>query len=333
MVDYQIIVTEELHPLLLLPLRGKDTYSRVSQFVAWQDGRSDWYQPDLAAYRDDLIADGLAPVSVSAYLGTLRGQYQKLLISNEIRDRLYGMTDRALPPSDRYSFVEEAVTRLRNAVHASASSVQVTKVQDESDSKHLRLTVVQAEQLLAAPDTSTLIGLRDAAVIAMLLCTGIREGEVCGIDVDDLWCSLGGEPALLIRHGKGDKQRLVPYGDLVWCVDLASRWMDCARITEGPVFRGMARGNAVRVKRITTRSIQRILASYPIKIGKQWVYVRPHDCRRTYARLMYEAGMDLLAIQQNLGHTSASITQGYIGALGASARRARGVMHYNEARR
>lgn len=296
------------------------------KFVAWQDGRSDWWQPDLAAYRDDLIAGGLAAISVSAYLGTLRGQYQKLLVSNDIRDRLYGMTDSATPPSDRYSFVEEAVTRLRNAVHASASSVQVTKVQDETDSKHLRLTVEQAEQLLAAPDTSTLIGLRDAAVIAMLLCTGIREGEVCGIDVGDLWGSLGGEPALLVRHGKGDKQRLVPYGDLVWCVDLAGRWMDCARITEGSVFRGMARGNAVRVKRIRTRSIQRILASYPIEIGKQWVHVRPHDCRRTYARLMYEAGMDLLAIQQNLGHTSASVTQGYIGALDASARRARGVL-------
>lgn len=323
-----LTIHEDLHPLLLLPLRGKDTYSRVAQFVAWQDGRSEWWQPDLAAYRDDLIADGLAPVSVSAYLGTLRGQYQKLLISNEIRDRLYAMTDPTIPPSDRYSFVEEAITRLRNSVDASAAPVRITKVQDETDSKHLRLTVEQAEQLLAAPDTSTVIGLRDAAVISMLLCTGIREGEVCGIDVDDLWCSLGGEPALLVRHGKGDKQRLVPYGDLVWCVELVSRWMDCARITEGPVFRGMARGNAVRSGRLTTRSIQRILASYPIKIGGQWVHVRPHDCRRTYARLMYEAGMDLLAIQQNLGHTSASVTQGYIGALDVSARRARGVLSY-----
>lgn len=322
---------ESIHPLLLLPLRGKDTYSRIAQFVAWSDGRSVWWQPDLAAYRDDLISDGLAPVSVSAYLGTLRGQYQKLLVSNEIRDRLYGMTDRALPPSDRYSFVEEAVTRLRNAVHASAAPVKVAKVQDETDSKHLRLTVEQAEQLLAAPDTSTLIGLRDAAVIAMLLCTGIREGEVCGIDADDLWCSLGGEPALLIRHGKGDKQRLVPYGDLAWCVELVGAWMDCASISEGPVFRGMARGNAVRSGRLTTRSVQRILASYPIVINNRWVYVRPHDCRRTYARLMYEAGMEMLAIQQNLGHTSANITQGYIGVLDVSARRARGVMHYNEA--
>lgn len=315
---------------MLLPLRGKDTYSRVVKFVAWSNGRSDWWQPDLAAYRDDLIIGGLAPISVSAYLGTLRGQYQKLLISNEIRDRLYAMIDPKLPLSDRRSFVEELIARLRNAVHASAAPVKVTTVQDETDSKHLRLTVEQAEQLLAAPDTSTLIGLRDVAVIAMLLCTGIREGEVCGIDVDDLWCSLGAEPALLIRHGKGDKQRLVPYGDLVWCVDLARSWMDHAHITEGPVFRGMARGNAVRVKRITTRSIQRILASYPIVIRGCLVYVRPHDCRRTYARLMYEAGMDLLAIQQNLGHTSASITQGYIGALDVSARRARGVMHYNK---
>lgn len=333
MTEYQLTVIEEdAHPLLLLPLRSKDQRSRIEQFVSWQEGRSAWWQPDLAAYRDDLLADGLSPSSVSAYLGTLRGQWNKLLVSNELRDRLYAMTDPAASISDRWAFVEEATTRLRNAVNPAAAPVKQTKVQDEEDSKHLRLTTEQAEQLLAAPDTNTLLGLRDAAVIAVLLCTGIREDELRGLDVEDLRQSLGGEVALRVRHGKGDKQRLVPYGELAWCLDLVSDWMWYARITEGPVFRGMARGNAIRKRRITTRTIQRILASYPVWINGQWVDVKPHDCRRTYARLMYEAGMDLLAIQQNLGHTDAKTTKLYIGQLDASARRARSVLHYNETR-
>lgn len=331
MTEYQLTVIEDIHPLLLLPLRSKDARSRIEQFVSWQHGRSEWWQPDLAAYRDDLLADGLSPSSVSAYLGTLRGAWNKLLMSNDLRDRLYDMTDPAASISDRWAFVEEASTRLRNAVHPAAAPVKQTRVQDTEDSKHLRLTIEQAEQLLAAPDTRTLIGVRDAAVIATLLCTGIREDELCNLDIEDLRCALGGEVALRIRHGKGDKQRLVPYGELIWCLELIDNWMWYAHITEGSVFRGMARGNAVRKGRIVPRSVQRILKCYPVWIGGKWRRVKPHDCRRTYARLMYESGMDLLAIQQNLGHTDAKTTKLYIGMLDASARRARGILHYNEA--
>jgi integrase len=330
--ELQLTVIEDLHPLLLMPLHSKDIRSRVEQFVAWSGDRHKWWQPDLARYRDDLLEYGLAPSSVSAYVGSVRGQYNKLLTSNELRDRLYAMTDPAMAIADRYAIVEEMSTRLRNAVHPSAAVVRLTKVQDEADTKHLRLTSKQAARLMASPDTSTLLGLRDAAVIALLLCTGIREGELCALDVSDLWGYLGGEPALLVRHGKGDKQRLVPYGDLIWCRDLVGDWMHYAEISEGAVFRGMTRGSTAREKRLTTRSVQRIVRSYPIKVRGQWVEVRPHDLRRTYARLMYEAGVDLMALQQNLGHTKPEITQGYIGQLDGSARRARDILHYNEER-
>lgn len=330
MTESSLVLVRDTHPLLLLSSGSKDAESRLQQFVAWQHEREPWWQPDLAAYRDDLLADGLSPASVSAYLGTVRGAYRKLLVSNMVRDQLYSMMDPELSAADRRAYVAEIIDRLSNAVHPSASPVKQVKVQDEEDNKHLRLTIDQAQQLLAAPDTRTLLGLRDAAVIAVLLCTGIREDELCNLDVDDLRREFGEEVSLLVRHGKGDKQRLVPYGDLVWCLDLVDAWMWSARIAEGPVFRGLARGNAVRKGRLTTRSVQRILEKYPVWIGGQWVHVRPHDCRRTYARLMYESGMDLLALQQNMGHTDAATTKGYIGTLDASARRARGILHYNE---
>jgi site-specific recombinase XerD len=68
------------------------------------------------------------------------------------------------------------------------------------------------------------------------------------------------------------------------------------------------------------------LNSYPIPINGELVTVSPHDLRRTYARLNYEQGMDLISIQQNLGHEDLKTTQGYIGVMDASARRPRAII-------
>jgi integrase len=57
--------------------------------------------------------------------------------------------------------------------------------------------------------------------------------------------------------------------------------------------------------------------------------VRPHDLRRTYARRLYEAGLDLVAIQQNLGHADVKTTLGYIGTLDADRRRAPAVYSFD----
>ena len=53
-------------------------------------------------------------------------------------------------------------------------------------------------------------------------------------------------------------------------------------------------------------------ASYPVTVGGKPVHVKPHDCRRTYARRLYEAGVDPVALQQNLGHSDLKTTIGYI---------------------
>ncbi len=57
--------------------------------------------------------------------------------------------------------------------------------------------------------------------------------------------------------------------------------------------------------------------------------ITPHDLRRTYARMMYQAGMDLVKIQQNMGHEDSKTTLGYIGTLDASDRRPPNVLHFD----
>lgn len=310
---------------------AKDRNSRLSRFVEWQfDEALPWYAPDLAAWRDELLALGLAPASVRAYLSTVRGAYERVLRDNSVREHLYRMAPADASPERKKAYVDELLTRLQNAVHPSTAPVEVTVKQDVADSEQLRLTRVQAQRLLDEPDVSTLPGKRDAAVIALLLCTGIREQELCALDVSDLRQSLGGELALRIRRGKGAKQRLVPYGELDWSLVLVEAWLEAAGITRGAVFRGFYRGyTAVRGTRLTPRSVQRILDEYPVVVDGARRIVRPHDCRRTYARLMYEAGVELVALQQNLGHAKIETTLGYIGTLDAQKRRAKAVIGYD----
>ena len=300
----------------------KDAKHRLSRFAAWvADGGYDWFAPDLAGYRDEMLAAGLAPSSVSAHLSTIRERYRAIMRD---RDQFYAIAaERAEGKGtlERKAIVDELITRIGNAIDPKAAPVKVVTSQDVADSAHLRLTVRQAEALMVAPGVDTLLGLRDTAALALMLCTGIREGELVALEVGDLRQRLGGELALHIQEGKGCKQRLIPYGGLEWVLAVVDKWLAAAAITSGPVLRGFYRGGRLRDDPLNVRQVQRILGKDPVMIDGDLVMVRPHDLRRTYARRLYEAGGDLLGIQQNLGHAGQGTTLGYIGTLDADRRK------------
>lgn len=323
---------------ILMPIHpNKDEQSRIGFYINWLNatGRA-WYQPDLEAYRDYLLYERvrvnphtgqtqpatLSPTTVQAYLATLRGRYQTLLRDNGLRQSLYALAPPDGSLADRKAFVDELLARLQNGVHPSTATVSIITKQDEADSDALRLKPHQVTALLRAPGIDTLTGIRDTAIIALLVCTGIREAELCDLTIADLRVTLGGELALRIREGKGSKQRLVPYGALDWCLLYVERWLTAAGITTGAVFRGIYKGGRqVRAAGLTSRTVNRILNQYVIPIDGALRDVKPHDLRRTYARNAYEQGMDLERLRQNLGHTSLQTTQGYIGTLDAHQRR------------
>ncbi len=300
---------------------AKDAKHRLSRFAAWvADGGRGWHEPDLAAYRDDMLAAGLAPSSVSAHLSTIRERYRAIMRD---RDRFYAIAaERTREPLEQKAAVDEMIVRIGNAIDPKAAPVKVVQSQDVTDSAHLRLTVRQAEALMVAPGVDTLLGLRDTAALALMLCTGIREAELVALDVIDLRQRLGGELALHVREGKGCKQRLIPYGGLEWVLALVDKWLAAAGITSGPVLRGFYRGGQrLRDGRLDVRQVQRIAGRYPVMVDGDLVSARPHDLRRTYARRLYEAGGDLVGIQQNLGHAQQSTTLGYIGTLDVERRK------------
>jgi site-specific recombinase XerD len=325
---------------MLIPIdANKDVKSRVGLFCDWmtQNGHN-WQNPALAQYRDHL-AQRYNPATVSAHLSTIRASYNRLLRDNVVRDMLYSQAGDELArlghkddPANRAAFVNESYARLRNEIDPKSSSVKVDKAQDVADSEHIRLTPDQAQALLNAPGTVPVDRLRDTALIGILLTTGIREGELIALTVDDLRQTLNGELSLRVTHGKGNKKRLIPYGEYSWVLAIVNRWLEVAGISapDEKVFRAF-RNNGKTVKDdLSIRAVADILAQYPVMNDEgNLITVKPHDCRRTYARMQYDSGMDMLAISQNLGHESIETTKIYIGNLDAKQRRARGAISFD----
>jgi integrase len=341
-----VTIGDDYRAILLERVENKDAESRIKLYLKWLEATTPagskvaWDEPDLAAYRDYLLHEyvgrndkRLTNASAAAHLSTIRGRYQAILSSNKTLD---AWEHRALIECEKYGIdpspaniqaaVQRAKTRLENAINPTGSTVTVIRKRDEGDGDHIRLTFEQANALLAAPfedkRNTPLQAIRDTAIIAVMLCTGIREMELCALDVSDLRDHFGGALALNVREGKGMVQRRVPYGAGEWCLAYVDKWMEMVGITSGAVFRGFYKGGkSVRSTRLDVSSIQDILNRYPVMIDGQLVAINPHDTRRSYARRAYDTGVSLLAIQQNLGHSDSRVSERYVGTLDASARK------------
>jgi integrase/recombinase XerC len=157
--------------------------------------------------------------------------------------------------------------------------------------------------LLEQPDTSVTLGLRDAAWLELLYASGLRIGELVGIDIDDVELR-----ARLVKvRGKGSKERIVPFGSKAeaalraW---LAVRGELAPDVDEQAVFVNY------RGKRITTRSVRRLFDDY-LRQASLRAGISPHTMRHSFATHLLNAGADLRGIQELLGHASLSTTQKY----------------------
>jgi len=307
--------------------------SRANQFMQYLTGHDlNILNCDLAEYANYLQSDRriniitgepspLSAKSASSHLSTIRGMFQRLLKNNQLRDYLYAQVDVSDSKADKKAVVDEIIERLRNNSDSMNSSVKVEAQQDEADSQHIRLTMPQVRVLLQKPldDSTRLVGLRDCAMMSLALATGAREGELVAIQVSDLRQRLNGKLALRIIQGKGNKTRLVPYGQFANALLAVDHWLEASQIKDDYVFRSLDRHGNVRDS-MTTRAVIKALKRYPIMIDGALRTLTPHDLRRTYAKLLYMSDMDLVSIQKNLGHASIQTTLHYIGDTGAEKR-------------
>jgi len=318
-----------IHPLIAFAGGGsRARTSRLQRFCHWQQTTADlWYLPNLLLWRDHLLKEELlTATSVRTYLSTVRSAYRQILRSNELRQWLYNQLAAEMPPERKLALLSEFITQLKNAIDPDNAPIKILAIQDEADNAHLWLSPAQVAAIIQAPGLDTLMGLRDTAILALLLCTGIRAAELVMLDIADLRNRLGTVLALKVRAGKGFKQRLVPYGAQDWALTLVDAWLETAGLQEGPAFVGLRKGSRLYLNRqgnpsrLAVNAIGAVLRRYPITIDGRLQQVKPHDLRRTYARQLYLIGTDLTAIQQNLGHEHQDTTLDYIGTLDADYR-------------
>ena len=162
------------------------------------------------------------------------------------------------------------------------------------------LTVDDALRLIKAPHEMAETELRDRAVLETLYSTGIRASELVGIDHEDI----NRHDNLIRIRGKGRKERIVPVGSTA--MNAIDAYLACRSRP--------AKMQAIFInksgKRLTARTVQRILENYRKKLGLPQ-NVSPHTLRHSFATHMLESGADLRAIQELLGHASLSTTQRY----------------------
>jgi len=165
------------------------------------------------------------------------------------------------------------------------------------------LAADEIEALLAAPDTTTPLGLRDRAMLETLYATGLRVSELVALTRDRLRL----DPGYVRVIGKGRKERVVPLGDSA--VDWLERYLEGART-------GLDRSQRPEVflnhrgGRLTRQGFWKILRGHAVAAGIASA-ISPHIVRHSFATHLVENGADLRAVQMMLGHASLTTTEIY----------------------
>ena len=111
----------------------------------------------------------LSPSAAQAHLATIRARYKALCRDNAVRDSLYELANPEASETEQQALVNEFMARIINDMHESAAPIQLIETQDLADSEHLRLKPWQVSALMQTPGIKSLRGLRDTALMALMV--------------------------------------------------------------------------------------------------------------------------------------------------------------------
>lgn len=258
----------------------------------------------LSAYRRDLVLyasyrseKGLGPVTATT--------------AEQLSGFVAWLKSRTLPNGQPYadSSIARSVVAIRG-YHRFLFGEEIVDVDITADLETPRapralpkaLTVEEVATLLDAPSAQTPAGWRDAAILELLYGAGLRISELTQLDIDDI------DPVdRLVRVlGKGEKQRIVPYGEPA--AEALDRWLVRGRHTMTPDSAAVfvnARGG-----RLTRQGVWKVLQRYAKEAGIARS-VSPHTLRHSFATHLLDGGADVRIVQELLGHASIATTQIY----------------------
>jgi site-specific recombinase XerD len=246
------------------------------------DAFLEWWQAELPGplskatvqrYRATLEARGLAASSINVYLAALR----KL----------------AAEASDNNLLDRETARAIRCVKGAKILGSRMGNW----------LSREQAQALLDTPNRNTLKGIRDAALLTVLLGAGLRRSEAIALCIEDIQ-QREGRWVICDLIGKGGRVRSVPIA--AWIKAAIDRWLAASGISEGCIFRAVNKAGCVSHGQMTGSGVYVILREYTNA-------VRPHDLRRSFAQLARRASCSIEQIALSLGHASVQTTERYLG--------------------
>jgi len=208
---------------------------------------------------------------------------------------------------------------------AKVEDAKATAVQDKIESDYgRRLTLASLKKMIESIDTSTLKGLRDRALITVMAGTGLRVSEVTALTMDDVFATLNdsGQRGVRVRKGKHNKSRIVVLaGWNSWVLKAVQAYTVALELAEtdggATVFRGVKREKgglySSQGQRLSVRKVEMAVNSYRADHLGESVVINCHDLRRTYAKLCKQSGMSWEALRANMGHSSVTVTEKYVG--------------------
>lgn len=276
--------------------------NQINQFIAYLEVERNYSRHTVAGYRRDLLDFRSFLLNRGGSLPSI-GEIDRLMI----RSYLANLQERQLARSTvlrRLSSIRSFFRYLcrRGHLEVDPTAALATPKAQRKLPEFLEMSEVNA--LLAAPDTRTVIGLRDRAILELLYSTGMRVSELLALDRADL-----DRPRALVKvRGKGKKERLLPVGGVAMlALDsyLARRHELGGEKPTQAVFLSQRGGRIPDAK-----SVRRWIEKYAKNAGIR-KKTTPHTLRHTFATHMLNAGADLRSVQELLGHVSLSTTQIY----------------------
>ena len=192
----------------------------------------------------------------------------------------------------------------QNITSLSPDRIELAKVPERSLDL---ITIEELDRLLKAPDTNTLKGLRDKAMLELLFSTGLRVSELCALPRE-----INLKLDEMSVRGKGEKVRVVFISDDAR--NAVQKWLDKRDDMDDALFIHIKEGEKLSKDkdsmRITSRSVERIIKQYAINSGIS-KKVTPHALRHVFATDLLRNGADLRSVQMLLGHANINTTQIY----------------------
>ncbi|MGD8944037.1 MAG: tyrosine recombinase XerC, partial [Desulfobacterales bacterium] len=245
---------------------------------------ADYLRPRKSSHERSLSVaiEQIDGIMIRGYLGFLHRQNKKTTVARKL------------------SAIRSFFKYLEKRGHISENPAQHVMTPKQDKTIPVYLSVDEIFRLLDSIQTDTVLDLRNRAIFETLYSSGIRVSELTQMNVADL----DFEGAVIRVLGKGNRQRMIPLGQKALIAIKAYRQMlqkksDSGATADGPLFLNRFH------KRLTSRSIARILKQLVSAVGLL-TPVSPHALRHTFATHMLDAGADLRAVQELLGHKSLS---------------------------